>query len=201
VGGTEAVLLYLVAYGAMTVGAFAVLCHVNSPQRPVETVDDLAGLGRDRPGMALLMTLFLFSLIGMPLTAGFIGKLWVFASALGFSSSPQDPNSVEQARLFQMLAVIGAVNAAIGGYYYLRIIGVMFLRDALKPVARPPAVPGLAAIWACAVVTVVVGVYPAPLVQAVRTAVRGPVATSEGVSVAPASNRPAEADVARAVAP
>src|SRR5690242_11026765 len=74
-GGVEAVLFYLVAYGAMTIGAFAVLTCLGSPERPVETMEDVAGLGRSRPGMALLLVLFLFSLIGMPLTAGFVAKV------------------------------------------------------------------------------------------------------------------------------
>ena len=84
VGGVEAVLFYLVAYGAMTIGAFAVLRYLSTPERPVETVDDLAGLSRSHPGVALLMVLFLFSLIGIPLTAGFMGKLFLFYGAVSF---------------------------------------------------------------------------------------------------------------------
>src|SRR5262249_47463286 len=72
--GTDAIVFYLVAYGAMTVGAFAVLEYLGTRDRPVETVDDLAGLSKTHPGVALLMALFLFSLIGIPLTAGFMGK-------------------------------------------------------------------------------------------------------------------------------
>jgi len=70
-GGVETMLFYLVAYGAMTVGAFAVLAYLSTPQRPVETLDDLAGLSRSHPGVALLMLLFLFSLIGISLDGGF----------------------------------------------------------------------------------------------------------------------------------
>lgn len=201
VGGVEGVLVYLIAYGAMTVGAFAVLSYLDSPERPVETVDDLAGLGRTRPGVALLMTVFLFSLIGMPLTAGFIGKLFLFTSALGFSYNTQDPNTLEQARLFTVLALIGVINAAIGGYYYLRIIGVMFLRDALRPVTKPSGVPALASIWICALVTIGVGVYPKPLVETVRTAVRGSAEAPGGMSAAPTPERPGGADVVRAEEP
>ena len=74
VGGVEALLFYLLAYGAMTVGAFAVLHYLSTPDRPIENVDDLAGLGKSHPGVALLMVLFLFSLIGMPLTGGVHGQ-------------------------------------------------------------------------------------------------------------------------------
>src|SRR5205807_5431397 len=86
-GGLDAVLFYLVAYGAMTIGAFAVLSYLSTPQRPVETVDDLAGLSTSHPGVALVMMLFLFSLIGMPLTAGFIGKFLLFMGALAVDPS------------------------------------------------------------------------------------------------------------------
>jgi NADH:ubiquinone oxidoreductase subunit 2 (subunit N) len=82
IGGGEAVVFYLVSYGAMTVGAFAVLAYLSTPHAPIETVDDLAGVSRSHPGVALMMALFLFSLIGMPLTAGFFGKFFLFLGAL-----------------------------------------------------------------------------------------------------------------------
>src|SRR5207248_9848413 len=103
-GGLPAVLFYLVAYGAMTVGAFAVVSYLSTPQRPVETVDDLAGLSRSHPGVALLMALFLFSLLGLPLTAGFVGKFLLFFAA--FDVPPQDPSS----SLFRWLVLIAALN-------------------------------------------------------------------------------------------
>src|SRR5262249_13313255 len=107
-GGVDAVLFYLVAYGAMTVGAFAVLAYLSTPQRPVETIDDLAGLGRSHPGLALTLTFFLFSLIGIPATAGFVGKLLLFLGAISVEPEGTD-------RLwFRVLALIMAVNAAIG---------------------------------------------------------------------------------------
>src|SRR5205823_887026 len=107
-GAVEAVLFYLLAYGAMTVGAFAVLQALETPGKRVEKIDDLAGLSRTHPGLSLLMLVFLFSLIGMPLTAGFAGKFMLFYEALGLSgSAPPD-----QVRRYQGLALIGAINAA-----------------------------------------------------------------------------------------
>ena len=129
-GGVEAVLFYLAAYGAMTLGAFGVIAMLSTRERPVTTVDDLAGLSRSEPGVALLMALFLFSLIGLPLTAGFMGKFYLFFGAL---VSPAE----EGTRLYRVLAVIGAVNAAVGAYYYLRIIGVMYLRNPIRPLEQP----------------------------------------------------------------
>jgi NADH-quinone oxidoreductase subunit N len=159
--GLDAVLFYLVAYGAMTVGAFGVLAYLSTPQRPVETVDDLAGLSKSHSGVALLMCVFLLSLIGIPLTAGFAGKLLLFWGAMAVPQSGQP-------RLFRLLALIGVLNAAVGGWYYLRIIAVMYLRTAVKPLAVVRSWPGLATLWACALVTLVLGVYPWLLVKPAR---------------------------------
>jgi NADH-quinone oxidoreductase subunit N len=155
-GGVEAVLFYLVAYGGMTVGAFAVLAYLSTPEHPVETEDDLAGLSQSHPGVAFLMAIFLFSLIGIPLTAGFVGKFLLFWGAVAQGT---------QAPLFRWLALIGAVNAAIGAAYYLRILARMYLGTSLKPVKRPRELPGLAALWICAAVTLILGIFPDLLLQ------------------------------------
>lgn len=158
-GGVGAVLFYLVAYAAMTLGAFGVLAVLNSAGRRVATVDDLAGLGQSHPAVALLMALFLFSLIGLPLTAGFMGKFLLFTGAVTvWAQLPP-----ESGWLYAVLAVVGAINAAIGAYYYLRIIAVMYLRAAVRPLGRPASPIGIAALVVCAAVTVWLGVYPAPV--------------------------------------
>ena len=161
VGGVEALLFYLVAYGAMTVGLFAVLHYLGAE---VENVDDLAGLGRSHPGMALLVVLFLFSMIGIPLTAGFNGKLFLFIDALGLPG-----NMAEQAKLYRYLAIIMAVNAAIGGAYYLRLAVVMFLREGIEPLPALKPRPVLGTIWVCALLTLVLGVYPNGLLGVIRS--------------------------------
>jgi NADH-quinone oxidoreductase subunit N len=171
IGGVEALLFYLAAYGAMTTGAFAVIAYLDTPQRPVEAVDDLAGLSRSHPGTALLMTLFLFSLIGIPATAGFAGKLWLFLGAMGVRSDLGDANTLEQARLFRILALIMALNAAVGAWYYLRIVAVMYLRNPLRPVEARRAWPLLTAVGVCAVITVVLGIYPPSLLGPAARAV------------------------------
>jgi NADH-quinone oxidoreductase subunit N len=147
----EAVLFYLIAYSAMTVGAFAVLTYLSTPERPVEAVDDLAGLCRSHPGLALLMVIFLFSLIGMPLTGGFVGKLMLFWGAVSINDPPL---------LYRGLAFIGVLNAAIGAWYYLRIAAVMYLRSPIKPLERSRLRPALVALVICAVVTVATGIPP-----------------------------------------
>jgi NADH-quinone oxidoreductase subunit N len=158
-GGVDAVLFYLVAYGAMTIGAFAILAYLSTPQRPVDMIDDLAGISRSHPGVALLMAFFLFSLIGIPLTAGFAGKFVLFFGALAVPPRPEHP------WLFRILALIGVINAAIGAWYYLRIIAVMYLRNPIKPLENLRSWPGLATLWLCALVTLLLGVYPKPLLR------------------------------------
>jgi NADH-quinone oxidoreductase subunit N len=159
-GGVESILFYLAAYGAMTVGAFAVISYLNTPQRPVETVDDLAGLSRSHPLVALVMMVFLFSLIGIPATGGFAGKFLLFWGAMSVPVVPGDPTTLEQAKLFRVLALIGVINAAIGAWYYLRIVAAMYLRTPLRPAEGRRRWPVLAAIGVCAVLTVALGVPP-----------------------------------------
>jgi len=125
-GGVESLLFYLAVYGFMTVGAFAVLISLGGPDRQIDQLDELAGLGRLRPATALLLAVFLFSLTGLPPTAGFFAKfnLLVAAWSAGTAAS-------------QAIAVIMAVNAAIGAGYYLRIVAAMYLR----PASGEPPVP------------------------------------------------------------
>ena len=166
VGGIDALLVYLVAYGLMTVGAFAVILYLSTPERSVDAIDDLAGLGQSHPVSAGAMAVFLFSLIGLPLTLGFAGKLLLFVGAF---TAP--PGTATMRNLYQVMAVVAAVNAAVGAYYYLRVVGVMYLRTPLRPLASSRAVPTLAASLALAAATLVYGIYPQPLVKAARDAV------------------------------
>ncbi|HEY7308218.1 MAG TPA: NADH-quinone oxidoreductase subunit N [Gemmataceae bacterium] len=179
VDGVDAVFFYLVAYGAMTTGAFGVLQYLNTRGQRAETVDDLAGLSRTRPGIALMMVLFLLSLIGIPGTAGFVGKFLLFSGALELDAPPGWQLSLwppDQKTLFILLALLAALNAAIGGWYYLRIIAVMYLRDpsplgTLSGDKPSQSWPVLVAVWLCAVFTFGIGVYSPPLKKAVQSAV------------------------------
>ncbi len=161
--GGEAVLFYLVAYGAMTIGAFAVIAYLSTAERSIDNIEDLAGLHESHPGIALMMAIFLFSMIGLPATAGFLAKFRLFMGALG------TPITSSQ-HLYQTLAIVAAINAAIGAFYYLRVLSVMYLRgsfNAPKPVISYSI---LAAILFCAAVTIVFGVFPSPLWNATREA-------------------------------
>ncbi|OWK41654.1 NADH-quinone oxidoreductase subunit N [Fimbriiglobus ruber] len=181
VTGPDALLVYLVAYGLMTVGAIAVIAHLNGPGRSTETVADLAGVAKSNPVAAGAFAVLLFSMIGMPLTAGFAGKFLVFLSAF------DAPTDTPMKGMYRILVVIAAVNAAIGAVYYLRLIGVMYLGTPKDPAAVPASVPArwpLAAAVVCAVATVVLGAYPKPLVDAARAAL--PVKDDQPAAVADA---------------
>lgn len=164
VSGMDALLFYLVTYAIMTFGAFAVLAYFDTPERSVNAIDDLAGLGRSHPVMGLMLTILLLGLIGMPFTTGFVGKFLLFVGTLTAPAA-----TPEQGRLYQLLAVIAAINAAIAAVYYLRVIGVLYLREPLRPLPRTWAVfPALMAII-LAGATVVLGVYPQPLWRVIQT--------------------------------
>src|SRR6516165_6045531 len=145
--GAPAIMFYTAAYGAMNVGAFAVVSHLANAGERYVSVDDYAGLGRRSPVLAGALTVFLISLIGIPITGGFFAKFYVFSAAL-------------QSNLVG-LTIIGVVNSAIAAYYYLRVIVYMYMRDERveAPVASVPAGLG-AAIAISLIATIYLGVLP-----------------------------------------
>jgi NADH-quinone oxidoreductase subunit N len=146
--GTTAVMFYMAAYAFMNVGAFAVISHFSRQGEKYVTTDDMAGLGLRQPVTAALLTIFLLSLIGVPLTGGFFGKFYIFKAAL-------DANLV-------WVTIIGLLNSAVAAYYYLRIIVVMYFRDPADSTRDlPPLAPGIQAVlWGAAVATLILGIYP-----------------------------------------
>jgi NADH-quinone oxidoreductase subunit N len=110
-----AVLFYLLGYSLVKVGAFTIVSEIGGRGERYLTLDDFAGLGTRQPLAAAAMTLFLLSLLGMPITAGFFGKFYVFKAAIN-------------SKLI-WLVVLMTVNTAIGAYYYLRVIVVMYMRE------------------------------------------------------------------------
>jgi NADH-quinone oxidoreductase subunit N len=146
--GTAAAMFYLAAYAFMNVGAFAVVSYFARQGERFVNVDDLAGLGFKRPMVAAMMTIFLLSMIGVPLTGGFFGKFYIFKAAL-------DSNLV-------WLTVLGLLNSAVAAYYYLRVIVVMYMHEPGEATADiGPVSPGLrVAMWASALGTLVLGIFP-----------------------------------------
>ncbi|MDY7525165.1 NADH-quinone oxidoreductase subunit NuoN [Sphingomonas sp. 10B4] len=114
--GVASVLFYLTVYVVMTLGSFVVVLQMKDAEgQPVETLASLAGLSRARPGLALAMAIFMFSLAGIPPLLGFNAKLAVFTAAVNAGLYP--------------LAVVGFVASVIGAYYYLRVIKVMYFDE------------------------------------------------------------------------
>ncbi|MBI1901337.1 MAG: NADH-quinone oxidoreductase subunit N [Planctomycetia bacterium] len=169
--GLGASVFYLVVYAFSTAGAFAALAYLGSPERQVDTVAELAGLGRTRPVSAAALAVFMFSLAGVPPLAGFWGKLSLFLSALDVRSSPG--LGASRQTWFIVLAVIGALNAAVAATYYLRVVATMYF---LPPAKEPRAEGGGAVRTAgglCLVAVLLIGLLLGPmLIQATQDAVQ-----------------------------
>src|SRR5215468_10397629 len=145
--GLTAAIFYTAAYAAMNVGAFAVVSHFGSTGEKYVTIDDYAGLGRRSPLLAFTLTIFVLSLIGIPLTGGFFAKYYVFNAALKSD--------------LIWLTIIGLVNSAIAAYYYLRLIVVMYMREPTVESAPEPVSPAMStALVIAAIATIYLGVVP-----------------------------------------
>jgi len=156
----SAALFYLLAYGITTIGAWAVVLALERSDGTGTSLDDYAGLARRRPWMALAMSVFMLSLIGVPPTLGFLGKFFVFGSAISAG--------------LVGLAVIGVLTSLVSAYYYLRVVVYMYMR-AGEP--EPRAEVWLtAAIAATAAATFFLGLLPQPLLDlAVRAGLSAPI--------------------------
>jgi len=148
IDGVDATIFYLTSYAIMNLGALAVLIYLQGKADSAEDLDDLAGVAKEHPAAALIFALCLFSLIGMPLTIGFLGKLYLIQAALATGHT--------------VLAVIVVINAAIAAAYYLRIVAAMYLREPLYPFAVRKALPIRVAAGVCALG--VIGFFFAPSV-------------------------------------
>lgn len=155
--GLDGMLFYLLAYALATLGAFAVLAW---PSASAASEDDwnltaYAGLSRQRPWLAAAMTLFMFSLVGLPPSGGFVGKYYLFWAAV-------------EADLI-WLAILGVLTSLISASFYLRVVATMYLdaptRDALPP-TRHPAL--LTALVLAAAGTLILGLWPGPLVSIIK---------------------------------
>ncbi len=150
--GIPAAMFYTASYAAMNVGAFAVVSHFAGAGERRVSLDDYAGLGRRSPLLAATLTIFLLSLIGIPITGGFFAKFYVFSAAL-------------QANLVG-LTIIGVLNSAVGSYYYLRIIVMMHMREARDDAPVAPLSPSLGTALAISVAaTLYLGILPGRVLE------------------------------------
>lgn len=153
--GVAAVLYYLLAYALVKLGAFTVVSQLGGAGEKHLDLNDYAGLGQRHPVAAAALSLYLLSLLGMPVTAGFLGKFYIFKAAI-------NSNLI-------WLAVLMAINSIIGAYYYLRLIVIMYMRDSqpsAERVAFPASVSMVLAITALA--TIYFGLFPNQIVSFVH---------------------------------
>jgi NADH-quinone oxidoreductase subunit N len=158
-------LFYLLAYAVTNLGTWAVVMAVERAEGENATgasapgtglqLNDYAGLGWRRPGLALAMALFMLSLTGLPPTVGFIGKFYVFRAALDAG--------------YLWLALVGVLTSLVSAYYYLRVVIVMYMQEGAPVTISRPALNFTVALTALA--TFILGVLPGPLMQAATNAV------------------------------
>ena len=145
-----AIMIYFIMYLFMNLGAFFVVIAVKN-KTGGETFDDFKGLGWEMPLIAIVMTLFMVSLTGLPPTAGFIGKFYIFASLIKGGES------------FYWLVIIGGINSVISLYYYVRVVKVMYFDGEKNETLLNPPVMIMVMLLLTAVPTLIFGIYWAPL--------------------------------------
>jgi NADH-quinone oxidoreductase subunit N len=155
--GAQGVVIYMVIYVAMTLGAFACVLAMRRPSGMVEEIEELAGLAQTNLGLATVFGILMFSLAGIPPLAGFFAKFYVFAAAVKEGLWP--------------LAVLGVLASVVGAYYYVRIVKVMFFDAAKEKFLAVPVRAGLIMGLASLFVLLYV-VWPAPLVAGADAAAR-----------------------------
>ena len=154
--GVRGVIVYMSIYMMMTLGTFACILAMRRKDRMIEQIDDLAGLSKSNPLMALALLIFMFSMAGIPPLAGFFGKLYVFLAAI-------------ESGLIG-LAVIGVLTSVVGAFYYIRIVKVMYFDEAAEPFDRPVGRELTLVLAATAIFTMFFFAYPAPLVAGAEAA-------------------------------
>jgi NADH-quinone oxidoreductase subunit N len=154
--GIRGVLVYMAIYLAMNVGTFAVILSMHQNGRMLEGINDLAGLSRTQPGLALALAIFMFAMAGIPPTAGFFSKLYIFLAAIDAHLTG--------------LAVIGVVTSVVGAFYYLRVVKVMYFDEPIGAFDRPLAPELKAVLLVTAIVTLFFFLLPDPVVGSAEAA-------------------------------
>jgi NADH-quinone oxidoreductase subunit N len=157
--GLSGSLFYLLTYGMTTIGSFGLLTLVRDPDGEATHLSRWAGLGRRSPFVAGVFALFLLALAGIPLTSGFTGKYAVFAAAVAGGATP--------------LVIIGAITSAMAAFFYVRVIVLMFFAEPAVdgPVVVVPGMMTAGALAVAAAVTIVLGVFPQPVLDLANSAV------------------------------
>ena len=152
--GFKGILIYLLVYTFMNLGAFAVITSLRQRNVIGDEIDDMAGLYRRAPLEAVLMLLFLLSLAGIPPAAGFLGKYYIFLSLIESGHYG--------------LASLGVLYSLFGLYYYLKIANAMLMRAPMETERLPVSLGMRCAVGVTALATLVIGVYPEPFIRGVN---------------------------------
>jgi NADH-quinone oxidoreductase subunit N len=157
--GYTGLIIYLLVYTLMNMGAFGIVISLRRRGIIGDNVDDMAGLAQKAPGMAAMMTIFMLSLGGLPITGGFIGKYFLFGGLL-------QRGQAEGKTWYYWLAGWAIINTVVSFYYYIRFIKVMYLGDRIaddKPLSLSPALQTALAVSVVGILFI--GVYPQPLIN------------------------------------
>ncbi len=157
-GGLGAIAIYILVYAFMNLGAFAVIIVMRRENLIGDEIDDLSGLMARAPGLAILMLIFLLSLAGIPPTAGFIGKYFIFLALIETKH--------------YLLAVLAVAYAVVALYYYFRIVVAMFMKNASESVPLAMSSGVSIALIVAVGLTLIAGIYPEPFIQLAREAIR-----------------------------
>jgi len=157
--GIASMMNYLMIYAFMNIGAFAVIIMLRSEGFKGEDITDYEGLARTHPLASALMLIFMFSLTGIPPTAGFIGKLYIFMSAINAG--------------YTWLVIVAVIFSAISAFFYLRIVMYMYMKEpkATVSLSTSPATGLALAVTVAAVL--IIGVFPSALIDLARAAIAG----------------------------
>ena len=156
--GTAGIMFYMLSYAFMNIGAFAIIVLVGKKGEPNNNVSDYAGFAFKHPVLGMAMSVFLFSLAGIPPAAGFIGKFYLFSGAIKAG--------------YIWLAIIGVLNSAASVYYYLRIMVFMYMKDPVEDFDWLHVTPAMALCVFLAVVGVLVpGIVPGYILELAQKAV------------------------------
>ena len=154
--GTSGVLIYMSVYLFMNVGTFACILAMRQQGRLVEGINDLAGLSKSHPMMAVALLIFMFSMAGIPPLAGFFGKWFVFLAAI-------------DAGLYT-LAILGVIASVVSAFYYLRIVKIMYFDEASEPLDSAVPTDLRLVIYVSTAVTLLFFLVPSPVVEAAGAA-------------------------------
>lgn len=157
--GISAMLLYVLVYAFMTAGAFAMVILLRTETVKGDLIADFAGLSKVNPMAAAAMLVFLLSLTGIPPTAGFVGKFYLFGAAISAG--------------YVWLALVGVINTAISLFYYMRVAMVMYMQEAPAALVLSSSRPLYLSLAFAVLGTLIIGIYPGPFLELARASVFG----------------------------